>query len=972
MKPKSQRLTNPGLFGILVTLLCVTSSAHAATRTWDGGGTNDNWTTTTNWVGDVAPIVGDDLVFPGGAARLTNTNDFAANTTFNSITFTGSGYTLRGAAVAMNGEIRAGHLTGGNAIQTAILLIANLTVTVTNAFTSLILQAGIDTNGRELSLGGDGLTQVQGAISGGGGLTKFGPGMAWLSGDNTYSGITIVKEGFLDVYADTALGTVGSVTVVSNGATLRYGNGVTVPEPLILAGKLGTSDAFGLALNTGTGPITLTATNSVIDAVSAPLRLADFISGTGGLNKSGSGVLTLSRNNPYTGNTTNFAGTLLVNGNQPQSAVYLSGGTLGGTGTVGTVTAISGIAKTLNPGGSPGILTSSNVTLNSSTMFAPELNGTTPGSGHDQLIVNGTVALNNATFSASLGFTPLGGETFVLINNDGSDAVNGTFSGLAEGATLTFGTNQFQISYVGGTGNDVVLRNAYVPFTGVTRTWDGGGTNGHWTEPQNWAGDVTPVAGDNLRFPASAVQLSCTNDFPSGTTFNSITVSGTNYVLRGTNLALNAGIYVTNAAFATAFFIPLTLNSNQTITASNAPLPTLFGAIDTNGKDLTFAGNGAGQVNSAISGGGGLIKTGPQTLSLNASNSYTGATVVQEGYLLVGNADALGSASAGTTVAAGANLTVFAGSPVPEPLTLSGTLQSLAFLTPVTWSGPVTISGSSAEIATGDEAPILISGAISGSGNLSKTLSDRLTLTANNSYSGTITVNDGVLVVNGAQSASAVVLSSGSLWGTGTAGTITSTGVSSKGVAPGTSPGILTSSNVAFDSSTSLGIELNGTTPGSGHDQLNVAGSVNLGGCALTTSVGFTPAIGNSFTVINNDGSDAVSGTFAGLPPGALRTNGAVILQINYAGGTGNDVVLTRVNPPSKLTSITAAPGGPAQLQGAGVSNLIYTIQAAANLNPVIQWSNVGTATASPSGVFTFTDTNAPLFPMRFYRALSP
>ena len=69
-----------------------------AVRIWDGvqdlGGAtaNANWTTASNWVGDIAPQAGDDLVFAAGAAQLTNVNDFAAGTRFNTITISGSGY----------------------------------------------------------------------------------------------------------------------------------------------------------------------------------------------------------------------------------------------------------------------------------------------------------------------------------------------------------------------------------------------------------------------------------------------------------------------------------------------------------------------------------------------------------------------------------------------------------------------------------------------------------------------------------------------------------------------------------------------------------------------------------------------------------------------------------------------------------------------------------------------------------------
>ena len=65
------------------------------TYTWDGGSTVDsNWSTPENWVGDIAPIAGDSLVFPAGAARLDNVNDYPAGTVFGSITVSGSGYKI--------------------------------------------------------------------------------------------------------------------------------------------------------------------------------------------------------------------------------------------------------------------------------------------------------------------------------------------------------------------------------------------------------------------------------------------------------------------------------------------------------------------------------------------------------------------------------------------------------------------------------------------------------------------------------------------------------------------------------------------------------------------------------------------------------------------------------------------------------------------------------------------------------------
>jgi fibronectin-binding autotransporter adhesin len=90
-------------------------------------------------------------------------------------------------------------------------------------------------------------------------------------------------------------------------------------------------------------------------------------------------------------------------------------------------------------------------------------------------------------------------------------------------------------------------------------------------------------------------------------------------------------------------------------------------------------------------------------------------------------------------------------------------------------------------------------------------------------------------------------------------------------------------------------VTLNGTTAGTGYDQLSVTGTVNLAGATLNVNLAFTPALGSAFMLIQNDGTDAVVGTFAGLPQGTTLSLSGMTFQISYMGGTGNDVVLTRI-----------------------------------------------------------------------------
>src|SRR5438552_2185075 len=88
------------LYGsILLGLAAFVMSARASTRTWSGAGGNGNWSTSGNW--SSTPNAGDDLVFPTGAARLANTNDFVSRG-FNSITISGSNYVIQGNSLSVS------------------------------------------------------------------------------------------------------------------------------------------------------------------------------------------------------------------------------------------------------------------------------------------------------------------------------------------------------------------------------------------------------------------------------------------------------------------------------------------------------------------------------------------------------------------------------------------------------------------------------------------------------------------------------------------------------------------------------------------------------------------------------------------------------------------------------------------------------------------------------------------------------
>ncbi|HEV8267572.1 MAG TPA: autotransporter-associated beta strand repeat-containing protein, partial [Thermoanaerobaculia bacterium] len=375
-----------------------------------------------------------------------------------------------------------------------------------------------------------GSLSLTGFFAGASGFTKVGPEILILSGASVYSGDTTVSAGTLQIRNGSSLGSVAAGTTVASGAALEIQGSMAVgTETLTLAGT-GVTANGALRNVSGTsswaGPIMMTAATTA-NISAGQLTLSGPVSGTGALTKAGPGTLVLSTANTYSGGTLVTSGTLIVNGSLPaaDTVTVSPGATLGGSGSVGPVVNNGG---TISPGqGAPGLLSTGPVSFGSMSTFKVEIGGANPGAGYDQLAVNGTVQLGTVTLSPSIfgAFAPPPGSTYTIIANDGADAVTGTFLGQAEGSFVTVSGYRFQISYVGGDGNDVVLTRV-----ATTRTWTGAVSTA-WTVAGNWMGAVAPVAGDDLVFPAGAMNLANSNDFPVGFAVNSITISASGYTL---------------------------------------------------------------------------------------------------------------------------------------------------------------------------------------------------------------------------------------------------------------------------------------------------------------------------------------------------------------------------------------------------------------------------------------------------------
>ncbi len=139
-----------------------------------------------------------------------------------------------------------------------------------------------------------------------------------------------------------------------------------------------------------------------------------------------------------------------------------SGDILGGHGTVdATVSVDSGTIEPGDIGDSTETLVVKSIDFGTGTVTM-QVDGAEPGE-HDVIQVTGTVDLDGATLDVSGIADPENGVEIVVIDNDDTDAVISTFSGLAEGAIVDVGGTRFKISYVGGDGNDVVLIRSVAP-----------------------------------------------------------------------------------------------------------------------------------------------------------------------------------------------------------------------------------------------------------------------------------------------------------------------------------------------------------------------------------------------------------------------------------------------------------------------------------------------------------------------------
>jgi autotransporter-associated beta strand protein len=459
----------------------------ALIATWDGGALlSNNWTADRNWVGHNAPNPGDDLQFAGGGDRkTTNDNDFASGTNFHSIEFTGGGYSLNGNRILLGSasNTNAGAVTntlGNNTIALPLTLAGSTSTSITPRI--------------EFEAASGTTLTVSGAIGGTSPFTtlaKTGTGTVVLTGTNTYAGSVLVEQGVLRLGSDDALGRAGGIgAVVANGATLEL-DSVTISDELI--SLVGTGNGSGALRASGLSALEASGSNTTallggdttirVDPASA-LTIENLANGSAlsaELTKTGSGTLVLSGSTNSAIDYNLTQGRLEFIGNYANGSLVVGNGDrVTGTGTAPGATVNSGghvdPGATINGNPNGRLTFNGNTLLRSGSFLDLEISGST--TFFDRIRVNGTVNVNGSVLNIVPGSTnpnPPLGTTFTIVENDGTDPVQGLFvhptAGLSipdDAAFNDVSGRQFRINYNGGDGNDVT-----VTFLGAPASFSG-------------------------------------------------------------------------------------------------------------------------------------------------------------------------------------------------------------------------------------------------------------------------------------------------------------------------------------------------------------------------------------------------------------------------------------------------------------------------------------------------------------------
>ena len=430
----------------------------------------------------------------------------------------------------------------------------------------------------------------------------------------------------------------GPLTVSTPIANVNGGAvNLTGADGVVLNAQVGNATTGAININgrlTGSGNIVL-GTSGVTIAQNANSTYDGIISGSEGFAKTGSGTLTLSANQTFTGFAAVAGGTLNLGGslNGANGAATFVGATL--ANTTGSVTGPVTIQGTLAPGGSGvAVFNTGALDLFGGGTLAANVNATgTAGIDFDQVAVTGTVNVTNAVLRVLVGPTPslTVGQSFAILTKDGADAITGQFVG---GTTISAFDNprfRFTANYTGGDGNDIVVTLTEIlpsRFLDVT----GGSTLGYTTGAGIDSSLSIAVNGANytLTDTAGPINLSAAAIAAgwSGDGTNSVTGPTAGITVLALDLSdgsdslngLNGGSANVTVNSTAAVATTGTVTTTGNLTFSNSPTLTLGGTVNPSGN-LTIANVLSVSLPGTISSSANVTTTGVVTLDLTGTLS---------------------------------------------------------------------------------------------------------------------------------------------------------------------------------------------------------------------------------------------------------------------------------------------------------------------------------------------------------------
>ncbi|EMY3037264.1 autotransporter-associated beta strand repeat-containing protein [Salmonella enterica] len=681
-----------------------------------------------------------------GTFNLADADDsFTVNTVLENVDansgWNGQSLTKTGAGtLILNAE---NTYTGGTTISDGTLVANNVEALGTGNVT--------DNATLELNTGGD----FDNAISGSGQVVKSGDDALTLSGNNSYTGGTLISGGTLVASNVEALGS-GDVT---DNATLEMNTGGDFDNVISGSGQVVKSGDETLTLsgaNSYTGGTTISGGTLVANNVealgtgdvtnNATLELntgGDFdnaISGSGQVVKSGDKTLTLSGANSYSGATTISGGTLIANNVEAlgtgaidnRASLLLDAR---GQFTVTDLTTESGGNTEIGAGST---LQATTLTQKSDSTLTINLDSNTT----DPVIH----AASQVSLAGTLDITGVGD---VLDSDPASTDDLDTFTLIASDKTIA---GDFEKLTVAGMDADLA------DFITVDGRIDDTGKQYELTTALTWYADrddaVTDAHGTfNLTnadgsFAVNTVleNVDATLDPDSATGWD-----GTSLIKQG------AGTLILNAENT---YTGGTTISGGTLVATNVDA---LGSGDVT-DDATLELNTGGTFDNAISGSGQVVKSGDKMLTLSGANSYSGGTLISDGTLVASNVEALGTGD----VTNDAVLELNTGGDFDNAISGSGQVvksgdETLTLSGSNTYTGGTLISGgtlvaSNVEaLGSGDVTNNAVlelntggdfTNNISGSGQVVKSGDETLTLSGANSYTGGTTISGGTLIAS--------------------------------------------------------------------------------------------------------------------------------------------------------------------------------------------------------------------------------